>query len=108
VVQYTPDERYIIVRERLWRASNPLLSIEERQTLVDKLMAARRLKRNALKNKDRDSLEVIKRTIQELKESLGERGDVWWKDGEADQNRLLVKNSTYALWWSEFKSGLRG
>jgi len=30
---------------------------------------------------------------------LGERGPVWWDDGEPDYNRHLVQNSPYAVWW---------
>jgi hypothetical protein len=35
----TPDGRYLVVRGRLWRTSNPALSPERRQALVDALMA---------------------------------------------------------------------
>ena len=38
----TPDRRYLVVRGRLWRMSNPDLSDAERQRLVGELMAARR------------------------------------------------------------------
>lgn len=38
----TPDGRYLIVRGRLWRATDPSLSEQERQRLVNELMDARR------------------------------------------------------------------
>jgi hypothetical protein len=38
----TPDVRYIVVRERLWRAANPTLPADQRAALVDRLMDARR------------------------------------------------------------------
>jgi len=38
----TPDGRYIVVRGRLWRRSNPNLPEAQRQALVDALMQARR------------------------------------------------------------------
>ncbi len=44
----TPDGRYLVVRGRLWRRTNPDLPEDRRQELVDELMAARRAKRQAL------------------------------------------------------------
>jgi hypothetical protein len=38
----TPDGRYLVVRGRLWRRSNPGLPEGERARLVSELMAARR------------------------------------------------------------------
>lgn len=35
----TPDGHYIVVRGRLWRATNPTLEAEERQRHVDALQA---------------------------------------------------------------------
>ena len=34
--------------------------------------------------------------VHEAKLALGERGPVWWDDGAPDQNRKLLKNSSYA------------
>jgi hypothetical protein len=80
---FTPDRRYLIVRGRLWRASNPHLSAERREALVSQLMDARRQVKTALAAKD----------------PLGERGPVWSSDGAQDFNRHLVKNSPYAAWY---------
>ncbi|MFI8614241.1 hypothetical protein ACIGHN_01890 [Acidovorax sp. NPDC077693] len=33
------------------------------------------------------------------KKALGERGPVWWTDGEADFNRKMVKNTPYREWF---------
>ena len=38
----TPDGRYFVVKEQLWRCSNPALDPQQRQHLVDDLMTARR------------------------------------------------------------------
>ena len=38
----TPDGRYIVVRGRLWRTTNPNISETERERLVKHLMDARR------------------------------------------------------------------
>lgn len=37
-----PDGRYFVVKERLWRCSNPALDGQVRQLLVNELMDARR------------------------------------------------------------------
>jgi hypothetical protein len=93
----TPDGRYIIVRGRLWRASNPALDGAERQRLVDELMNARR----AVKEAKGDRLATVdaRRRVDEAKTALGERGPVWWGDGTPDLNRHMVANSPYALWF---------
>ena len=95
----TPDSRYIVVRGRLWRASNPELSEAERQKLVNGLMDARRAVRDALKTEDDAALKAARSRVQDAKVALGERGPVWWTDGAPDQNRKLVKNTSYADWW---------
>ncbi len=92
----TPDGRYLIVRGRLWRASNPALPEPERQRLVDGLMDARRAVKQALQTQDAAALAVARRHVDAAKHALGERGPVWWTDGAPDINRHLVKNSPYA------------
>ncbi|HHA2721272.1 TPA: hypothetical protein ACOEO9_001099 [Stenotrophomonas maltophilia] len=86
----TPDGRYFIVRGRLWRATNPGLSEQERQRLVNDLMDARRAVKEA-KASDVDALATARRAVDSAKRGLGERGPVWWSDGERDWNRCLVK-----------------
>ncbi|WP_240309511.1 MULTISPECIES: hypothetical protein [Sphingomonas] len=75
-----------MVRGRLWRRSNPALDPAERESLVKQLMAARR---------SRDRAEVDR-----TKRALGERGPVWWDDGDPDWNRHLAKNTPYADWYA--------
>ncbi|WP_271079441.1 hypothetical protein [Aurantiacibacter sp. MUD61] len=89
----TPDGRYIIVDGRLWRASNPALSEERRQHLVNELMDARRAVRDA--KGDPDKVKAARAKVHEAKVALGERGPVWWDDGAPDYNRKLVKNTPY-------------
>lgn len=43
----TPDGRYIVVRGRLWRKTNPHLAEQVRKQLVSELMAARRAVKDA-------------------------------------------------------------
>lgn len=95
----TPDGRYIVVRERLWRATNPDLDPLTRDKLVHDLMDARRAVRSALEQEHAEQLAAARRRVQSAKEQLGERGDVWWADGAPDFNRYLVENTPYAAWW---------
>ena len=94
----TPDGRYIVVRGRLWRTSNPGLSESERQRLVDELMHARRAVREA--RHDPAAMKDARGRVNAAKLRLGERGPVWWTDGAPDYNRHLVKNTPYAEWFS--------
>ena len=96
----TPDGRYIIVRGRLWRASNPGLAKDERQALVDRLMDARRAVGAAKRSGDRDAEKAARTKVHSAKLALGERGPVWWSDGAPDENRTLAGNSSYADWWA--------
>lgn len=93
----TPDDRYIIVRGRLWRASNPDLDERSRQALVDDLMDARR----KIRTLDPQIKAEARAAVDRAKRALGERGAVWWTDGAPDLNRHLVKNTPYAEWYSE-------
>ena len=90
----TPDGRYIIVRGRLWRASNPHLSVEDRQRHVDELMDARRAVRSA--KDDAAAMKAARARVHAAKIALGERGPVWWTDGAPDYNRKMLKNTPYA------------
>ncbi|WP_312709441.1 hypothetical protein [Stenotrophomonas sp.] len=96
----TPDGRYIVVRGRLWRASNPHLSAAERAQWVARLMNGRRAVQVAMRAGDGKALQAARRTVDEAKRGLGERGPVWWVDGEKDYNRHLVNNSPYAEWFN--------
>ena len=96
----TPDGRYIIVKERLWRASNPSLGVKERAYLVGQLMDARRAVGSALRKKDAVAERAARAGVQSAKIALGERGPIWWTDGAPDENRKLVQNSSYADWWA--------
>lgn len=89
----TPDGRYIIVRGRLWRRSNPNLAEDERQRLVKELMSARRAVKDAAGNEE--WLRAARRRVDDAKVALGERGPVWWTDGAPDYNRHLAKNTPY-------------
>lgn len=95
----TPDGRYFVVKEQLWRCSNPALAESMRQQLVDELMSARREVRQAKLSANSSSLRIARARVQTAKVALGERGPVWWEDGAPDFNRYKVKNTPYALWY---------
>jgi hypothetical protein len=101
----TPDGRYLVVRGRLWRQSNPALPEADRQNLVDDLMKARRAVRAALASGDPQALAAARAAVQAAKVGIGERGPVWWDDGAPDLNRHLAKNTPYAGWFAQIPAG---
>lgn len=96
----TPDGRYIVVRGRLWRRSDPRLDPARRADLVTELMAARRAKRDALAAEDGEAVEAARRRVDAAKTALGERGPVWWDDEAPDETRRMAKNTRYAEWFA--------
>src|SRR5688500_15224506 len=96
----TPDGRYIVVRGRLWRASNPDLSTDVRQRLVDALRLARRKVGVRQRAGNASAVRQARRAVQAAKVALGERGPVWWTNGAPDYNRHLAGNAPYAAWYT--------
>lgn len=96
----TPDGRYLVVRGRLWRRTNPALPEEQRDHLVHDLMDARREIRDARSAEDRPRETEARHRVDAAKQALGERGPVWWQDGAPDYNRRLAKNTPYADWFA--------
>ncbi|TCU58667.1 hypothetical protein EDF58_103203 [Novosphingobium sp. PhB57] len=96
----TPDGRYFVVRGRLWRKSDPSLTEEHRSALVKELMRARRAVGTAMRTGDAAGEAAARQGVDHAKRALGERGPVWWKDGEPDLNRHLVPNTPYAEWFA--------
>ena len=96
----TPDGRYLVVRGRLWRRSDPRLSEASRQALVHALMDARRAVGRALRS-DTTALPAARAAVDAAKTALGERGPVWWDDGAPDYTRRLARNTPYAGWYTD-------
>lgn len=96
----TPDGRYLAVRGRLWRRTNPALDEDTRRQLVAELMDARREVARALRESDEPALRSARRRVHAAKVALGERGPVWWDDGAPDYTRRLAKNTPYAEWYA--------
>jgi hypothetical protein len=101
----TPDGRYFVVRGRLWRMSDPRLDGDERQRLVSELMAARRDVGSSRREGDGDAESAAHGRVDEAKRALGERGPVWWTDGEPDLNRHMARNTPYAEWFEGVAEG---
>ena len=97
----TPDGRYLVVRGRLWRATNPHLPERDTELLVTALMDARRQLRGKRSAVDRAAARAA---VDAAKVALGERGPVWWDEGEPDCNRHLVRNTPYAVWYAVLKA----
>jgi hypothetical protein len=81
---HTPDGRYIVVRGRLWRCTNPFLPEDERRRRIAALMDCHRAVGAALKRGDADALATARAAVNDGKIALGERGPVWWTDGAPD------------------------
>jgi hypothetical protein len=96
---FTPDGRYLVVRGRLWRRSDPRLPAEERERWVAELMRARRDVSAAKRSGDTDLLADARRRVHEAKVALGERGPAWWTDGAPDYTRRMAENTPYRDWY---------
>lgn len=95
----TPDGRYFVHQQRLWRCSNPRLDAATRQRLVRELMAARRGVAAAKRAGDELALAAARQQVDAAKIALGERGPTWWDD-DSDYNRHRIQDSPYADWWA--------
>jgi hypothetical protein len=101
-IRCTPDRRYMVIRGRLWRLSNPILDPAEHERLVRELMSARRAIRAATDSRVRLA---ARQRLDAAKRALGERGDVWWNDGSPDYNRRPISDTPYADWFSSESVG---
>ncbi|MDQ2764854.1 MAG: hypothetical protein M3Y22_15670 [Pseudomonadota bacterium] len=80
--------------------SNPALTADERQALVDDLMRARREIASAKRRNDPAALSISQEEVDRLKHALGERGKVWWTDGAEEVNQRMARNTAYAVWFA--------
>ena len=101
----TPDERYLVIKGRLWRCSDPSLPESVYQEQVKRLMAARRMVRDAKASGDESQEREARQQVDHAKRALGERGPVWWTDGAPDLNRRMVAGTAYADWYESLGDG---
>ena len=66
--------------------SNPDIGPKQKMALVHDLMAARRAMKNAKAGGDQGAKAEAHRAVDRVKQALGERGPVCWKDGAPDLN----------------------
>ena len=79
-IDKTADGHHVVIAGRKWRATNPNLPEDERQTLVNELMSARRAVGAALKAGDKDAETAARARVMAAKIGLGERGPKWWEE----------------------------
>ena len=95
----TPDGRYLVVKGRLWRCSNPDLPEQVYREQVKHLMSARRMVRDAKASGDEGQEREARQQVDHAKRALGERGPVWWSDDEPDYTQCKIENTPYAEWY---------
>ncbi|RAV32612.1 DUF3253 domain-containing protein [Corynebacterium heidelbergense] len=87
----TEDGRYIVVKGRRWRATDPGIPENLKTELVRVLMAGRRL----LKTEG----DPVRTVVQDAKVALGERGEEWWSPSPTEEglaSRLAATMRTMA------------
>ncbi len=80
--EVTPDGRYLVIKGRRWRATDPAIPEERRQELTRVLMAWRREVR---RTQGTDGESAARAGVQAAKVALGERGTPWWE--QSDEQR---------------------
>jgi uncharacterized protein len=78
-IEPTEDGHHVRIDGRLWRATDPTLSEEERQALVKELMSARSAVGWAKRRGDESAERAARARVHAAKVGLGERGPRWWE-----------------------------
>lgn len=84
-VERTADGRYVVLRGRRWRATDPELPEDVADTLRRELMSARRAVGAALRAGDPGAERAARARVQRAKVGLGERGTPWWDQTPAER-----------------------
>ncbi|WP_250031183.1 hypothetical protein [Paractinoplanes maris] len=88
------DERYVLIKGRRWRATDPAIPEDVGAVLRKALMAARR-DVGTLKRAGEDTAPARAR-VQLAKVALGERGTPWWEQS-LDERRKRWEEGVRAL-----------
>jgi hypothetical protein len=83
--ELTPDGRYVVIRGRRWRATDPDLPPDASGLLRRELMSARRAVGSALRAGDTDAERSARDRVQRAKVALGERGTPWWEQSDDER-----------------------
>jgi hypothetical protein len=78
-VERTPDGRYVVIRGRRWRATDPDVPEDVAAVLRSELMSARRAVGAALRSGDAGAEAAARARVHRTKTALGERGTPWWE-----------------------------
>ena len=84
-VERTEDGRYVVVRGRRWRATDPAVPEEVAAVLRRELMSARRAVGAALRSGDEQAERAARARVQRTKTALGERGTPWWEQTDDER-----------------------
>ena len=90
-VERTPDGRYIIVNNRRWRATDPLIPDDELKELKHFLAVGRsgtRVAKGKGKTEQDDLVTLARKRTGLAKLGLGERGKPeWWEDSDEGRKK---------------------
>jgi len=84
-METTPDGRYVVIKGRRWRATDPELPEDVAAVLRSQLMSARRAVGAALKADDPVAERAARDRVQRAKTALGECGTPWWEQSSAER-----------------------
>lgn len=79
------DERWLIVKGRRWRRTDPCLPTAMVEALKSHLGRGRSGVRVAQRRGDQEAVAAARARVDLAKHGLGERGPRWWDDPEADR-----------------------
>ena len=86
-VERTEDGRYVVIRGRRWRATDPAVPEDVAAVLRRQLMSARRAVGDALRSGDEQAERAARARVQRTKTALGERGTPWWEQSEQERRQ---------------------
>lgn len=81
------DDRYLVIRGRRWRRTDPALEADVVRALKSHLGRARSQVGRAGRDDDPASVRSARDRVQLAKEGLGERGPAWWERPEDERRR---------------------
>ncbi|MFC6714121.1 biopolymer transporter Tol [Branchiibius cervicis] len=82
-VDYTDDQRWLVVGGRRWRRTDPCLPSDLVSALTSQLGRGRSSVRVAGRRGDDDAVAAARQRVALAKLGLGERGPRWWERAES-------------------------
>ncbi|WP_210604232.1 biopolymer transporter Tol [Brevibacterium oceani] len=76
---YSEDDKWLVVKGRRWRRTDPELESTVVEELKSHLGKARNAVRTTKKNGTEEELKQARHRVDIAKHGLGERGDYWWE-----------------------------